>query len=458
MNTTATPSADGLQDWLSSLPEIDGVRPVDRLPTTVRSQTYRPTYRRHGPIVTSASAPPEQEIISLMRENGVLRWRVGAPTALSTGRRGSGRAALPAGQVVKQYAFEKLETSQVYTALCKLDLLLTPNAAYASNTLTGLRQVRDGKLEPLAVLPSVAGKRVLLFIHGTFSKSEALIEDGLSKIPEGRDLLTAAQKQYDFVLAYDHPTLSVSPVMNAFDLAALLRPMPATIDIVCHSRGGLVGRWLCEGYCDTSVIRRVVFVGSPLAGTSLAAAPRLRSTLDLLTNIADVLRAGANLAAANPFFLAASGLLRIVSTVTKLAAKAPVFDTALALIPGLDAQSRTGNNEEIRRLRSNTGSAHFGASPIEYFAIQSNFEPKEIGWNFLRLFSKPMQRLGDWGADVIFQGQNDLVVDTVSMSEVADQHPIKIIQDFGTTDTVHHTNYFVQTATVKAIRQTFAIT
>jgi hypothetical protein len=33
-------------------------------------------------------------------------------------------------------------------------------------------------------------------------------------------------------------------------------------------------------------------------------------------------------------------------------------------------------------------------------------EPQEIGWNFLRLFSKPMQRLGDIGADIMFQDLN----------------------------------------------------
>jgi pimeloyl-ACP methyl ester carboxylesterase len=456
MNATA-PLADGLEEWLATLPDIDGVRPVDRLPATVRKLAYRPTYRRQLQPGTTLDSPPDQEIISLVRESGVLRWRIGAATSMGTARRAGGRAALPVGQVVKQYAFEKLDTSQVYTALVKLDQLLTPNASYQSNTITGLRQVRNGKLEALAEIPQVGGKRVLLFIHGTFSKSEALIDHGLSTTPEGQKLLAAAQKHYDAVLTYDHPTLSVSPVMNAFDLAALFRPVPGELDIVCHSRGGLVARWLCEAYCEPTLRRRVVFVGSPLAGTSIAAAPRLRSTFDLMTNIADVLRAGANLAMANPFFLAASGLLRIVSTVTKLASKTPVFDAALALIPGLDAQSRTGNNEEIRRLRANTGTCDFGKSPIEYFAIQSNFEPKEIGWNFLRMFSKPMQRLGDWGADIIFQAQNDLVVDTVSMTEVADKKIVKVVHDFGTSGTVHHTNYFTQKETAAAIQRQFSI-
>lgn len=445
-------------DWLASMPEIEGVRPVDRLTDVMRMQSYRPTYRRQRPPTDPTDRLPDQQIISLVRDGGILRWRLGAAIPMMSGRAGS-RAALPMGQIVKQYAFETLETSQVYDALLKLDRTLTPDASYAVKPSTGLSRLVQGQLQPLTMadIPGVAGKRVLLLIHGTFSGSAALIKNGLAKVPEGQQLLRRAEAKYDLVLAYDHPTLSVSPVMNAFDLAALLRPAPKELDIVCHSRGGLVARWLCEGFCDPALKRRVIFVGSPLGGTSLAAAPRLRSTLDLLTNIADVLRAGADLAAANPFFLAASGLLRVFSTVTNLAAKTPVFDAALALVPGLDAQSRTGNNEEIRRLRMNTGGGEFGARPIQYFAIKSNFEPTAIGWNFLRIFSKPMQRLGDLGADIIFEAENDLVVDTSSMSEVADLRQVKIVHDFGTNPNVHHTNYFIQKETAAAIAQTFTI-
>jgi pimeloyl-ACP methyl ester carboxylesterase len=453
-----------IAEWLASMPEIEGVRPVDHLTSVMRAQSYRPTYRRQRLPTEPVGRLPNQQIISLVRDNGVLRWRFGAATPMTYARRAGSRAALPAGQVVKQYAFEALDTSKVYDALIKLDRMLTPGAAYAANiltgaanTLTGLSQLVQGRLLPLAGMPNVAGKRVLLLIHGTFSNCAALVDHGLATLPDGQALLARAEKKYDMVLAYDHPTLSVSPVMNAFDLAALLRPLPAELDIVCHSRGGLVARWLCEGFCEPALKRRVIFVGSPLGGTSLAAAPRLRNTLDLLTNVADILRVGTNLAAANPFFLAASGLLRVFSMVTSLAAKTPVFDAALALVPGLDAQSRTGNNEEIRRLRANTGSGGFAGDPVQYFAIRSNFEPQEIGWNFLRLFSKPMQRLGDLGADIIFDGANDLVVDTASMSEVADKREVTVVHDFGTNATVHHTNYFVQKETALAIGRTLAI-
>ncbi|MGY3144204.1 hypothetical protein ACVWYQ_001203 [Bradyrhizobium sp. USDA 3397] len=36
-------------DWLASMPEIEGVRPLDRLTDGMRPQSYRPTYRRQRP-------------------------------------------------------------------------------------------------------------------------------------------------------------------------------------------------------------------------------------------------------------------------------------------------------------------------------------------------------------------------------------------------------------------------
>jgi hypothetical protein len=298
---------------------------------------------------------------------------------------------------------------------------------------------------------------VLLLIHGTFSNSESIVVNGLQSKTAGRELLADAEKRYDLVLAYDHPTLSVSPMLNAFDLAALLRPSPAALDIVCHSRGGLVARWLCEAYSDAALERRVVFVGSPLAGTSLAAAPSLKSALDLLTNIADALRVGGDLVGANALFTSASDLLRVVGAVTGAVLNTALLDAAIALVPGLDAMSRVGNNQELTRLRMNTGSSDFRSGRIRYFSIRSNFEPQAIGWNFLRLFSKPMARLGDWAADRVFAGPNDLIVDTVSMDEVADSRLITVAHDFKTNERVHHTNYFVQPETVRAIRTSLEI-
>ena len=49
---------------------------------------------------------------------------------------------------------------------------------------------------------------------------------------------------------------------------------------------------------------------------------------------------------------------------------------------------------------------------IRCFAIKSNFSQKTIGWNFLQLFSKPLDELSDQGTNLVFNEQEDgLVLD-----------------------------------------------
>jgi hypothetical protein len=408
---------------------------------------------------------PQRELLALTRQGGVLRWETGASVTQFRvgGARAGGRAALPSGEILHQFVFERLEPSRIGQTLRALDRRLTPTAwidvKADPGILQGLRRVQNGREEAVPFDGSkAAGKRVFLLIHGTFSNCENILEQ-LRSNPKGVELLTHLERQYDFVLAFNHPTVSVSPAMNAFDLAALLRPMPKQLDIVCHSRGGLVARWLCEGFADPLTVRRVLFVASPLAGTSLAAPPRLRSAMQLLTNIAECLRRISDFASANPFFAATSVIMQVLSSLTGIVAKTPLIDAGVAIIPGLTAQSRVGNNEEIERLRRNTGSADFKGAKgkLHYAAVKANFEPVDPGWHFLQYFSKPMQRIAHLGADVIFEDHNDLVVDTAAMDEVSDAKKIDTLWDFGTTAEVNHCNYFRHIKTVEAVRKMFQI-
>ena len=63
---------------------------------------------------------------------------------------------------------------------------------------------------------------------------------GPLQIPEGTAFLRDAGKSYDQVLAFDHPTLSVSPVLNGLDLARRFAGTKAKVDVIAHGRGGLV--------------------------------------------------------------------------------------------------------------------------------------------------------------------------------------------------------------------------
>ncbi len=83
-------------------------------------------------------------------------------------------------------------------------------------------------------------KPVLLFIHGTFSS----VENGFgSLLPE---VWAKLQEKYgEQIFGFNHRTLSESPVQNALELVEKL-PERAKLDLVTHSRGGLIGELLCR--------------------------------------------------------------------------------------------------------------------------------------------------------------------------------------------------------------------
>lgn len=89
----------------------------------------------------------------------------------------------------------------------------------------------------------------LILLHGTFSTTQASFS-GLLKKDGSEDPTNEWRKLYthynDQVYGFDHKTLGESPIQNALDLVKLL-PRNATLHLVSHSRGGLVGELLCHG-------------------------------------------------------------------------------------------------------------------------------------------------------------------------------------------------------------------
>jgi hypothetical protein len=184
----------------------------------------------------------------------------------------------------------------------------------------------------------------------------------------------------------------------------------AAVDVIAHSRGGLVTRWWLEVMeAELAGPRRAVLVGCPLDGTSLATPKRLRDALSWLTNVQHAIETATWLAStAIPFLSVASGLLRISATVTSEVAKTPTVDAAVSLIPGLSAMTRV--NLELVRLNVNL------PKRPEYFAVVSDFDPAPTGLAAWRFITKAKTRAANAAADLLFQGKNDLIVDTESMN------------------------------------------
>lgn len=400
--------------------------------------------------VRSASAAQDARLMPVVRlqlvdDDGILEWEevTGMPPEL--GRfRSAGATTKPTECEALELEFQRLPPSKITQFLSGRDDKLTP--------YRGLRRfnAETGKLE-VASFPT--NGEALIFVHGTFSNSENMLA-GLMDTGNtiGQEFLNQAVRRYGGNLyTFDHPTLAVSPILNAIDLQRAIAGSDAKVRLVSHSRGGLVSRWWCETFdsagdrCD-----RVVFVGSPLAGTGLAAPPNIRDTIHLLTQFSRALQLAAGMTSvAMPVFSVVEAMLRVVTSITGLAARTPVVDAAMAMVPGLFGMSRVGNNPELRRLLE-TPSAHTD----RYFAVSADFQPTDPGWKFWRMFRK--EQLVDSAADALFDGANDLVVDTQSMNDLAEnlEIPSKRTLDFGQSTRVHHLNYFYQPETATFLGDT----
>ncbi len=289
---------------------------------------------------------------------------------------------------------------------------------------------KDLSLEPLrdASLPGrgatwrpLAGnERVLLFLHGTFSKTESPVTGF------GRTFLTrlldgnaggGASPPYKAVLGYDHWTLSKSPLENAQDLLKCLQQLKderllngQRVDLIVHSRGGLVARSFVELLQQQRAVRNVVFLGAPNAGTQLAHPSNWGRLADFLVNLTHLDGSG--------LFARLSGMLAqfVARNLTK------------TFIPGLYAQNPETRDIDaqnpanvLHRLHHDptpvfTGDSQLVAGPgvPRYACIAANYEPDLTDGTFdLSGLGRFLAQEGiDRALESFYTVPNDLVVDT----------------------------------------------
>jgi hypothetical protein len=115
-------------------------------------------------------------------------------------------------------------------------------------------------------------KPILVFIHGTASSTRGSFGGFVTpaSTPEWQHL---AETFGDRIYAFEHRTLSRSPIENALALARAL-PRNATISLISHSRGGLVGDLLSQASFSAVALLplNVVFVAfkAELARSAMA--------------------------------------------------------------------------------------------------------------------------------------------------------------------------------------------
>ena len=424
-----------------------------RVPSAAREESEIGGRRRGG---LSAPVPETpRSMILVDRGDGALEWRdppsISAKVPTPGAPRRSFRDIVEGVVPLVTIPIEDLPPNKVVEKLASWDQILTPNQ--------GLRILSpSGVLSGISDVPPVTNNsdgtpgRILLIVHGTFSNSDAIF-DQLKQVESNSQFLVWARGRYQHILTFDHPTMSVSPVLNALDLTRYFANVSTPVDVICHSRGGLVTRWWLEAFAGAKVgPRRVVFVAAPLGGTSLASPDRIRKSFDLFTTVGTYLKQAGEIASVfTPFATIAVGLMRIFVAVTGAVAYTPLADLFFSAVPGLGAMSRVGNNTELNRLQLP------GALPQlpDYFAVYSDFQMEKAGWKFWKLFQDPGLRAASWGASLIFQQANDLVVDNRAAIEVFQGKGISdsrrcVIE---TNGQIYHTNYFLQTRVLSAFQQ-----
>jgi pimeloyl-ACP methyl ester carboxylesterase len=411
-----------------------------------------------------ASNNPDDPIktVSLIEQEGVLYWRDGIPGADLPSRRRATRRGLPttpSGTLVLAKQFPVLAPNQVMAAIGAIDQRLNPSIE--ASLFSRLRQLQggNGNFTLGADINGPFSGRTLVLVHGTFSNAANMLGE-FALTEEGRRFLSDAMggaRKYDRVVFFEHATLAVTPVLNALELGRAFAGSSGQIDVIAHSRGGLIVRWWLEAFGSSLHLAvdkpvRVVFAGSPLHGTSLAAPDKLQGAMSLLSNIGSFAEMTLNLVGpANPFLWVAGKLVEVIVSVTGALAKTPLIDALVALIPGLAGQSAVSNNYELNRLR-------LGPCAVDplYYAVKSNFETPDPGWKFWQYFR--LQNVGNAAADVVFPRENDLVVDTWSMTDLGGPEftlIVRDVQDFGTSPKVWHCNYFRQPETIDFITAKF---
>jgi pimeloyl-ACP methyl ester carboxylesterase len=265
--------------------------------------------------------------------------------------------------------------------------------------------------------PAMTAGPALLLVHGTFSRGAT----AFSGLP-AEQLRRLSDAYSGRVTIFDHPTVSVDPVTNArWFVEQFTANVPVgaelVIDVIAHSRGGLVARALAEQQdllaLDGRIldVRSAVFVGSPNAGTVLADAEHLGDLLDSYTNMLDAFPD-----------IGAVDVLQVVLEVVK--------QVATGIAEGLDGlMSMNPGGEYLRTLNKEP------AERAGYAAIAADFSPAS---------RDPRQLAMNLVADRLFRGANDLVVPRDGAWEVDDCSLVAADQrlSIADEDAVTHNSYF----------------
>jgi hypothetical protein len=274
-------------------------------------------------------------------------------------------------------------------------------------TDSGLRQAElvDGRViyRPVSAAEVAQSKRVALMLHGFTGDTRWMVEQVWHWV--------RTQGNYDLCLTYDYETFGTPIRRNADLLASALKGAgfapggSVQLDVFAHSVGTQVVRAWVELSDGEQYIDRVFMAGPPNAGTPLA---KGRTLLPWLANIL------LNMAGSVPPALIAHWLLERVS------------DAGRGLA---DLAPDSSFYEEIN-------AAWRPPARVPYYVQIGDNSAAYAHWHAL---AQRLMGVADSGLDVLFAGDNDLLVGVDSARWLEGRWPRLNVQVVGG----HHFQYFV---------------
>lgn len=295
----------------------------------------------------------------------------------------------------------------------------------------------------------LADGHYLLFLHGTASSTLGSFDKlrGTMAWDTMRRVFTVNKVLN--VLAYEHETLTKSPLDNVLDLVQRL-PAKATLTLISHSRGGLVGDTLnrffagdpdnsgfsakekdflrkqgrttdiarieaIEAIVRTKNIRieRFIRVACTASGTTLASS-RLDIYMNVLLNVL-----GLAVATTGPFKIAYGIFRDLLSELIKTRNDASV-------LPGLEVQNPAS---AFNQMLNNAAPDTLIQTPL---VVISGDAELSLRWKAVRVAL----------INLFFLGDNDFVVDTRSMYNGAKRADNGVQYFFDQSPDVSHFGYF----------------
>ncbi len=413
-------------------------------------------------VVLDVPDPGEEwgQVLMAVHEGGVISWHMPEPATTSAGATRGGDAVqfridLPElGPPVDEAAREDDEEGATRGLIglagrVLLKALVFPIAKEVAGRVTaklvrnwedehrpyGLRwfgpgdDPRAGTAVARTDLADLAAGRALLLVHGTFSTSAT----GFGQLSD--DVVGRLARAYDGrVFTFEHPSVATSPDDNLAWLQHELAGAPRLdLDVVTHSRGGLVGRLLAGGLGEVPEmqVRNLVFGATPNHGTLLAQPDHVVAFLDRATTLL-------NLAPPGPADIVQAAMEGILVGVKAIVAG------GLEHLTGLTGMNPASPWLEDLNARAGTNDT------TTFRAIAADFEPTGALRRAIKM------RVQDEVVDrVMGNVDNDTVVPTLGVTGTASD-PASLVADplvYATGDGVHHSNIFAKRRTHDALEE-----